>query len=74
MRPAVDAAARMGLKEDLRKFIIGPVMRGIDMDEPLEYLTEMRQIVILFINVVTHKIDIDTFINLVNNSYIQVCS
>lgn len=64
----------MGLKEDLRKFIIGPVMRGIDLDEPLEYLTEMRQIVILFINVVTHKVSIDAFIKLVNESYIEVCS
>lgn len=74
MRPAVDAAARMQLKEDLRKYIIGPVMRGIDLDEPLEYLTEMRQIVILFINVVTHKIELDLFINLVNTAYIQVCT
>lgn len=49
-------------------------MRGIDLDEPLEYLTEMRQIVILFINVVTHKIDIDKFIDLVNKAYIEVCS
>lgn len=70
----MNAAARLKLKEDLRKFIIGPVMRGIDLDEPLEYLTEMRQIVILFINVVTHKTDIDTFIRLVNKAYIEVCS
>lgn len=49
-------------------------MRGIDLDEPLEYLTEMRQTVILFINVTTQKIDMDTMIRLVNRAYIDVCS
>lgn len=48
-------------------------MRGIDLDEPLEYLTEMRQIVILFINVVTLKIDIVDFIKLVDKAYKSVC-
>lgn len=73
MRPSVNAAARMKLKEELRKFIIPPVMRGIDLDEPVEYLTEMRQIVILFINVVAHKIGMTEFIGLVDTSYKIVC-
>lgn len=48
-------------------------MRGIDMDEPLEYLTEMRQIVILFINVVMNVMDLDDYIQLVDTSYKYVC-
>lgn len=40
----------MKLKDDLRKFIIAPVVRGIEASEPLEYLTEIRQVAILFIN------------------------
>lgn len=63
----------MRLKEDLRKYIIPPVMRGIDMDEPLEYLTEMRQIVILFINVVTKRMPINDFVNLIDTCYKIVC-
>lgn len=48
-------------------------MRSVDSDEPLEYLTEMRHIVILFMNVVTHKIDITEFVNLVDKCYKIVC-
>lgn len=70
VRPSVNYAAKTGLKEDLRKFIIPPIMRGIDLDEPLEYLTEMRQIVIVFMNVVVEpKIDILEYIKLIDTSY-----
>lgn len=34
----------------LRRFIIPPLMNSIEIDEPLEYLTEMRQVVIVFVN------------------------
>ncbi|KAK9746114.1 Adenylate and Guanylate cyclase catalytic domain [Popillia japonica] len=73
IRPSVNEAVKMRLKEDLRKYIIPPVMRGIDMDEPLEYLTEMRQIVILFINVVTKRMPINDFVNLIDTCYKIVC-
>lgn len=36
--------------KDLKKFIISPVERGVMADEPIEYLTEIRQVTILFIN------------------------
>lgn len=48
-------------------------MRAVDADEPVEYLTEMRQIVILFINVVTHKIEVADFVNIVDKCYKIVC-
>ncbi|XP_022909660.1 adenylate cyclase type 10-like [Onthophagus taurus] len=73
IRPMVNEAVKMNLKEHLRKYIIKPVMRGIDMNEPLEYLTEMRQITILFMNVVITKIKIDDFVDLVDTCYKYVC-
>ncbi|KAB0803414.1 hypothetical protein PPYR_00384 [Photinus pyralis] len=74
IRPSVDYAADMNSKQDLRKFIITPIMRGIDLDEPLEYLTEMRQIVIVFINVtVDPHMDTETYIDLSDASYRRVC-
>lgn len=64
----------MHMKEDLRKFIILPIMRGIDLDEPLEYLTEMRQIVIVFINVVVMaKLDLADCVKLIDSAYKVVC-
>lgn len=50
VRPAVNFACRMLTQDSLRRFILAPVMRGIEAEEPLEYLTEIRQVVILFIN------------------------
>lgn len=74
VRPSVNDAAKLQLKEDLRKFIIPPVMRAVDVYEPVEYLTEMRSIVILFINIVPQKIDLDPLVDLVDKCYKIVCS
>lgn len=53
--------------EYLRTFAIAPVMRVIDMDEPLEYLTEMRQVIVVFLNVVIRKTNIQQFMDISNN-------
>ncbi|KAF5300893.1 hypothetical protein FQR65_LT09056 [Abscondita terminalis] len=75
IRPSVNYAAKINLKDDLRKFIIPPIMRGIDLDQPLEYLTEMRQIVVVFINVIVDlKMDISAQIDLVDVAYRRVCT
>ncbi|KAK4883887.1 hypothetical protein RN001_000158 [Aquatica leii] len=75
IRPSVNYAAKMNLKEDLRKFIIPSIMRGIDLDQPLEYLTEMRQIVIVFLNVVIDaKMDVPAQIELIDMTYRRVCA
>ncbi|XP_050306071.1 adenylate cyclase type 10-like isoform X2 [Anthonomus grandis grandis] len=50
LRPSVNFCLRMRMLKDLKKFIIAPVERGITADEPIEYLTEIRQVTILFIN------------------------
>lgn len=73
MRPAVNTAVRLRIKESLRRFIILPVMKSIDMDEPFEYLTEMRQAVIVFINVVSHKLQTKETVILADQTYKIVC-
>ncbi|CAG9821448.1 unnamed protein product, partial [Phaedon cochleariae] len=75
LRPAVNYAARFKLKDELRRFIIGPVMRGIDAEEPLEYLTEIRQVCIVFINCkVAANISANDGIDVANDVYVTVCS
>ncbi|RZC42671.1 adenylate cyclase type 10-like [Asbolus verrucosus] len=74
LRPAVNAATRLKIKAQLRKFIIAPVMKSIDMDEPFEYLTEMRQAVICVINVVSTKLETKETVILADQAYKIVCS
>lgn len=73
MRPKVVKAAKAQLKNALRSYMIRPVIRSVEMDEPLEHLTEMRQVVILFINVITEDVDKKKLISLVNKAYKTVC-
>nr|XP_012152584.1 PREDICTED: LOW QUALITY PROTEIN: adenylate cyclase type 10-like [Megachile rotundata] len=73
LRPKVVKIARARLKDALRSYMLRPVVRSVEMDEPLEYLTEMRQVVILFINVITSNVGKRTLIALVNATYKQVC-
>lgn len=53
--------------------MLRPVIRSVEMDEPLEYLTEMRQVVILFINIITTVMDNEELISLVRAAYKLVC-
>ena len=66
-------AARAQLKDLLRCYIPRPVIRSVELDEPLEHLTEMRQVVILFINVITVDVFKARLISLVNAAYKLVC-
>lgn len=74
VRPAINHAARQKIKDELRRFIIAPVMNGIDAEEPIEYLTEIRQVCILFINIKVNA-SITSFkgIEVANQVYIAVC-
>lgn len=53
--------------------MLRPVVRSVEMNEPLEYLTEMRQIVIVFVNVITATLSQRGLIMLVNSAYKLVC-
>lgn len=54
--------------------MLRPVIRSVQMDEPLEYLAEMRQVVILFINVITEDVRKNVLIPLVNSAYKSICT
>ncbi|KAF5292379.1 hypothetical protein FQA39_LY03413 [Lamprigera yunnana] len=74
-RPSVKYASKVKLKVDLEKYIIPPIMMGIDLGQPLEYLTEMRQIVIVFINtIIDQKMGLPLQIELIDTIYKKVCS
>ncbi|KAG5334640.1 ADCYA cyclase, partial [Acromyrmex charruanus] len=73
LRPKVIKAAKEGLKDLLRCYMLRPVIRSVEMDEPLEYLTEMRQVVILFTNIITMVMDNKELISLVDRAYKLVC-
>ncbi|KAK9310730.1 hypothetical protein QLX08_000044 [Tetragonisca angustula] len=73
LRPKVIKIAKDRLKGVLKSYMLRPVIRSVEMDEPLEYLTEMRQVVILFINIITSNVDKQTLILLVDFVYKLVC-
>ena len=69
----MNLAVRLEIKEPLRRFIIAPVMKSIDMDEPFEYLTEMRLVTIVFINVISIKLQNEATVVLADQTYKAVC-
>lgn len=73
VRPKVIKVAKAQLKDSLRCYIPRPVIRSVELDEPLEHLTEMRQVVILFINVITANVYKGRLISLVDTAYKLVC-
>jgi len=73
VRPKVIKVAKAQLKDSLRSYIPRPVIRSVELDEPLEHLTEMRQVVILFINVITANVYKGRLISLVDTAYKLVC-
>lgn len=61
------------MKTFLRSFIIPPVLKAIDADEPLELLTEMRHCVIVFCNFAIPHVESLKLIEVVNSIYIPLC-
>ncbi|XP_033119981.1 adenylate cyclase type 10-like [Anneissia japonica] len=52
LRPAVFRPPSKKEKEVLRKYVIKPVLKKIEDGQPLEYLSEMRQVSVVFINII----------------------
>lgn len=65
--------AKQRVKNELRSYMLSPVVRSVELDEPLEHLTEMRQVVIVFVNVITTDVGKRRLILLVNEAYKLVC-
>ncbi|XP_046753179.1 LOW QUALITY PROTEIN: adenylate cyclase type 10-like [Diprion similis] len=72
LRPKVNKVAKAHMKNALRCYMIRPIVHAVEMDEPIEYLTEMRQVVILFINIITN-VSQKKLIRLVDTAYRIVC-
>ncbi|XP_043285633.1 adenylate cyclase type 10-like [Venturia canescens] len=73
LRPKVTKAAKHRLKSQLQSYMLPPVVRSVEHDEPIEYLTEMRQVVIVFVNVVTSRVSKTKLILIVDAAYKLVC-
>ncbi|XP_043487530.1 adenylate cyclase type 10-like [Polistes fuscatus] len=73
VRPKIVEISKAQLKDALRSYMLKPVIRSVEMDEPLEYLTEMRQVVIVFVNAIVSEMRKKQLIKLVDAAYKLVC-
>lgn len=73
-RTAVKAAPQKWVSNDIRPFIIKPVQEQVDENQPLEYLTEMREVTIQFINIVPSTFDESELVIMVDSAYQIICN
>ncbi|CAH0695976.1 unnamed protein product [Spodoptera exigua] len=74
VRPAVIEAVRNSWYPELRRFMAIPVLRAVENDEPMEFLTEVRRVIVVFLNIITRTVTPDVLIELVDTVYKQVSS
>jgi hypothetical protein len=72
-RPTVKIAALRWIPNDLNPFIVRPVQSQVEEKQPIEYLTEMRQVTIQFINIVPTTFQDNKLVAMVNKAYQIVC-
>lgn len=73
LRKAILDTEEKNIGSEIRKFMIRPVLTQIDAHQPLEYLTEMRQVSILFLTLKPRDCSSLQLITIVNNSYQITC-
>lgn len=73
LRRAILIAEERDIGSEIRKFMIRPVLTQIDAHQPLEYLTEMRQVSVVFITLKPRECPPPQLITIVNNSYQITC-
>ncbi|XP_026761565.2 adenylate cyclase type 10-like [Galleria mellonella] len=73
LRKSILIAEKKNIGSDIRKFMIRPILTQIDAHQPLEYLTEMRQVSILFITLKPKECSFPQLITIVNNAYKITC-
>ncbi|XP_049884530.1 uncharacterized protein LOC126379756 [Pectinophora gossypiella] len=73
LRKAILIAEERNIGSHIRNFMIRPVLTQIDAHQPLEYLTEMRQVSIVFITLKPRECSPSELITIVNNSYRITC-
>ncbi|CAH2042556.1 unnamed protein product, partial [Iphiclides podalirius] len=74
VRPSVIAAIRGSWALPLRRFMVTPVLRAVDNDEPMDFLAEVRRVLVVFINIITRPVRGDVLISVVDAAYKRVCS
>lgn len=57
----------------LRRFMIPTLDTAIKLNEPIEHLNEMRQVVIVFVNLVTDDIGDAQLIDVANETFKEIC-
>lgn len=73
LRKTILVAEERNIGSDIRNFMIQPVLTQIDAHQPLEYLTEMRQVSVLFITLKPRECTPLQLITIVNNAYQITC-
>ncbi|XP_028156359.1 adenylate cyclase type 10-like [Ostrinia furnacalis] len=73
LRKAILETEERNKGSEIRKFMIRPVLTQIDAHQPLEYLTEMRQVSVLFLTLKPRDCPFLQLITIVNNAYQITC-
>lgn len=73
LRKTIILAEENNIGSEIRKFMIRPVLTQVDAHQPLEYLTEMRQVSILFMTLKPRECPFPQIITIVNNTYQITC-
>ncbi|XP_041983062.1 adenylate cyclase type 10-like isoform X2 [Aricia agestis] len=73
LRKTILLGEERNIGSQIRKFMIRPVLTQIDAHQPLEYLTEMRQVSVMFVTLKPKDCPFSQVINIVHNSYKITC-
>ncbi|XP_076753376.1 adenylate cyclase type 10-like [Xylocopa sonorina] len=68
-RISVIDALRRGIGEHLKTYMLRPVLTQIDRDDPVKYLTEVRQITVICISVIPFECTVHELISLVDELF-----
>lgn len=73
-RQAMSFAPKKWIVSDLSPYIIKPVQEQVNENQPLEYLTEMREVTIQFINIVPTTYYEPKIVVMIDRAYKSICS
>ncbi|KAM3962169.1 adenylate cyclase type 10-like [Aphomia sociella] len=73
LRKTILLSDEKNIGSEIRKFMIRPLLTQIDAHQPLEFLTEMRQVSVLFITLKPRECPFQQLVTIVNNAYEITC-
>lgn len=71
-RPSMKIAMNKQIRPFLRRFMIPTLDKAIEMNEPIEHLNEMRQVVIVFVNLVTDETSDTLLVDVANETFTEI--